>query len=41
MINNFPSGLCSDEVGDSDDLVQSELSNKWNHNRYLNIAAEQ
>ena len=41
MINNFPSGLCSDEVGDTDDLVQSDLSNNWNHNRCLNIAAEQ
>ena len=31
MIKNFPSGLCSAEVGDSDDSVQCDLCNKWNH----------
>ena len=41
MTNNFPCGLCSDEVGDNDDLVQCDLCNKGNHTRYLNISAEQ
>ena len=41
MINNFPCGLCSDEVGDNADLVQRDLCNKWNHTRCLNIHSEQ
>ena len=40
MINNFPSGLCSHEVGDNGDSVQCDLCNKWNHNRCLNIGTE-
>ena len=41
MTNNFPCGLCSDEVGDSDNSIQCDLCNKWNHTRCLNISAEQ
>ena len=40
MINNFPCGLRSDEVGDNDDSVQCDQCNWWNHTRYLNIGAE-
>ena len=40
MINNFPCGLCSDEVEDDDNLVQCDLCNKWNQTGCLNIGAE-
>ena len=40
MINNFPRGLCSDEVEDNDDSVHCDLCNKWNHTGCLNIGAK-
>ena len=40
-MNNFPSGLCSDEIGDNDDSIQWDLCNKWDHTWCLNIGTEQ
>ena len=41
MIKHFPWELCSDKIGDNDDSVQCDLSNKWNHTRCLDIDTKQ
>ena len=40
MINNFPGGLCSDEVRDNVDSVQYDLCKMWNYTGSLNIGDE-